>query len=61
MSEQPPTARPDEPTLDDVIEPEHQIPRDRQEHGKSPDRPSDDMLEAQVAHEREQVEDDRQD
>ena len=59
MSEQP-----DEPTLDDVMEPEIAAPRDRQEHAKAPDRPNDDELEQRVHHERREVglesDDDRQ-
>ncbi|WP_369068798.1 hypothetical protein [Kineococcus terrestris] len=50
MSEQP-----DQPTLDDVIDPEIAAPRDRQEHAKAPARPSDDELEQRVEHERREV------
>ena len=45
----------DEPTLDDVIDPEIAAPRDRQEHAKMPARPSDDELEVRVEHERREV------
>ncbi|GAB3237200.1 hypothetical protein GCM10027586_15770 [Kineococcus gypseus] len=41
----------DEPDLG-VIQPEIAAPRDRQEHGKVPARPSDDELEMRVEHER---------
>lgn len=42
----------DEPTLDDVIEPEESAPRDRHEHGKMPSRPNDDELEHRTEQER---------
>jgi hypothetical protein len=46
------TDRPDEPNLDDVIDPTEQAPRDRREHGKSPDRLNDDYLEHRTEQER---------
>ena len=39
-----PADRHDEPTLDDVLEPTEQAPRDRQEHAKAPAHPDDDVL-----------------
>lgn len=54
-SDQPPQARPDEPTLDDVMEPGTTTPRDRSEHGKAPDRGLDEELEHRVEHERVQA------
>ena len=50
-----PVARPDEPTLDDVMEPTETAPRDREFHGKSPDRGLDEELEHRVEHERVQA------
>ena len=41
-----------EPTLDDVIEPEESAPRDRQEHGKMPSRLNDDELAHRTEQER---------
>jgi hypothetical protein len=49
------TDRPDEPYLDDVMQPTESAPRDRQEHGKAPDRLSDDMLEHRTEQERVQA------
>ncbi|HEU5007083.1 MAG TPA: hypothetical protein VFT67_08935 [Jatrophihabitantaceae bacterium] len=43
---------PDEPTLDDVIEPTESAPRDRQEHGKAPAKPNDDELARRTEQER---------
>lgn len=43
---------PDEPTLDDVIEPTESAPRDRQEHGKAPAKPNDDELAHRTEQER---------
>lgn len=43
---------PDEPTLDDLIEPGVPAPRDRQEHGKAPARPNDEELEHRTEQER---------
>ena len=48
-------ARPDEPTLDDVLEPGARTPRDRAEHGKSPDSRLDEELEHRAEHERVQA------
>ncbi|WP_337061347.1 hypothetical protein [Kineococcus sp. G2] len=45
----------DEPTLENVIDPEIAAPRDRQEHGKMPARPNDDELEMRVEHERREL------
>lgn len=42
----------DTPTLDDVIEPAEQAPRDRQEHGKAP-RGNDEQLAHRADQERE--------
>jgi hypothetical protein len=42
----------DEPTLDDVIEPEESAPRDRHEHAKLPSRPNDDELAHRTEEER---------
>ena len=55
MSEQPPRTQPDEPTLDDVIEPGTATPRDRTEHAKAPDRGLDEELEHRAEHERVQA------
>jgi hypothetical protein len=49
------TESPDEPTLDDVIEPTENAPRDRQEHAKSPDRIDDDVLAHRTEQERVQA------
>ncbi|KAF0957366.1 hypothetical protein [Rhodococcus sp. T7] len=46
------TDQPEEPNLDDVIDPTEQAPRDRREHGKSPDRLNDDYLEYRTEQER---------
>ena len=46
------TENPDHPTLDDVIEPTEQAPRDRQEHGKMPSHPNDDELARRTEQER---------
>lgn len=43
---------PDEPTLDDVIQPTESAPRDRQEHGKAPAKPNDDELAHRTEQER---------
>ncbi|HZY77110.1 MAG TPA: hypothetical protein VFE40_12390 [Jatrophihabitantaceae bacterium] len=43
---------PDEPTLDDVIEPTESAPRDRQEHAKAPAKPNDDELAHRTEQER---------
>lgn len=43
---------PDEPTLDDVMQPTESAPRDRQEHGKAPARPNDDELAHRAEQER---------
>jgi hypothetical protein len=45
----------DEPTLDDVIEPTEQAPRDRSFHGKQPPHLNDDELERRTEHERAEV------
>lgn len=50
-----PADRHDEPTLDDVIEPTEQAPRDRQEHAKAPAHPNDDALEHRTEQERVEV------
>ncbi|MFZ2526291.1 MAG: hypothetical protein WAX14_01365 [Rhodococcus sp. (in: high G+C Gram-positive bacteria)] len=42
----------DTPNLDDVIDPTESAPRDRREHGKSPDRIDDDYLEYRTEQER---------
>ena len=42
----------DTPNLDDVIDPTESAPRDRREHGKSPDRIDDDSLEYRTEQER---------
>jgi len=55
MTEQPPQARPDEPTLGDVIDAGPTTPRDRAEHGKAPDRGLDEELEHRAEHERVQA------
>lgn len=44
--------RPDPPTLDDVIEPTEEAPRDRREHAKAPERVDDDYLEYRTEQER---------
>jgi hypothetical protein len=44
--------QPDEPTLDDVMETTERAPRDRQEHGKTPPRPNDDVLAHRTEQER---------
>jgi hypothetical protein len=49
------TSTPDEPTLDDVIEPTESAPRDRTEHGKAPARPNDEELAHRTEHERVQA------
>lgn len=46
---------PNEPNLDDVIEPTENAPRDRAEHGKAPDRYPDEELEHRTEHERVQA------
>ena len=51
----PMTSQPDEPTIDDVIEPTESAPRDRQEHGGAPDRLSDDWLQHRTEQERVQA------
>ncbi|PPK94684.1 hypothetical protein CLV92_107187 [Kineococcus xinjiangensis] len=51
----PDDATPDQPNLDDVMQPTESTPRDRQEHGKMPARPRDDQLEQLVEHEREMI------
>ncbi|OBA37984.1 hypothetical protein A5767_06060 [Rhodococcus sp. 852002-51564_SCH6189132-a] len=42
----------DTPDLDDVIDPTESAPKDRREHGKSPDRVDDDYLEYRTEQER---------
>ena len=42
----------DTPDLDDVIDPTESVPKDRREHGKSPDRVDDDYLEYRTEQER---------
>ena len=42
----------DEPTLEDVMEPQEQAPRDGQEHGKAPQRLNDDELAHRTEQER---------
>jgi hypothetical protein len=49
------TETPEDPSLDDVIVPTEQAPRDRHEHGKQPPRLSDDDLERRTEHERVEV------
>jgi hypothetical protein len=44
----------DRPTLDDVIEPEESVTRDRTQHGKDP-HPSDEVLEHRTELERQAV------
>ena len=46
---------PDRPTLDDVMDTEESAPRDRSEHAKGYDRPSDDMLQHRTEQERQAV------
>lgn len=45
----------DEPTLDDVIAPEEQAPRDRHEHAKAPAHLNDDALAHRAEQERVEV------
>jgi hypothetical protein len=45
-------SEPDEPTLEDVLEPSEPAPRDRQEHGKAPAKPNDDELARRTEQER---------
>ena len=45
-------SEPDESTLDGVIEPTEQAPRDRQEHAKAPAKPNDDELAHRAEQER---------
>jgi hypothetical protein len=49
------TENPENPTLDDVIEPTEQAVPDRYEHGKMPPHPNDDELARRTEHERVQV------
>jgi hypothetical protein len=44
----------DRPTLDDVMEPQETVTRDRTQHGKDP-HPSDEVLEHRTEHERQAV------
>ena len=46
---------PDEPTLDDVIDPQESAPRDRSQHAKGYDRPNDDELQHRTEQERQAV------
>ena len=46
------TETPDNPNLDDVLEPTEQAPRDRHEHGKMPAHLNDDALAERTEHER---------
>jgi hypothetical protein len=48
------TAPDDRPTLDDVIEPEEHVTRDRTKHAKDP-HPSDEVLEHRTEQERQAV------
>lgn len=50
-----PADRHDEPTLDDVLEPTEQAPRDRQEHAKAPAHLNDDELAHRTEQERVEV------
>ena len=45
----------DEPTLDDVIDPQESAPRDRSQHAKGYDRPNDDELQHRTEQERQAV------
>ncbi len=54
MSDQRPTPG-EEPTLDDVIEPEEQAIRHPREHAKADPRPDDDYLEHRAEQERDMV------
>ncbi|SEO94828.1 hypothetical protein [Trujillonella endophytica] len=46
---------PDEPTLDDVIDPQESAPRDRSQHAGGYDRPDDDALQHRTEQERRAV------
>ena len=46
---------PDEPTLDDVIDPQESAPRDRSQHAGGYDRPNDDALQHRTEQERQAV------
>ena len=46
------TEPPKRPNLDDVIEPEEKVAKDRREHGKAPDRLNDERLEERTRQER---------
>ncbi|WP_029430488.1 hypothetical protein [Blastococcus sp. URHD0036] len=46
---------PDEPTLDDVIDPQESVPRDRSQHAGGYDRPNDDALQHRTEQERQAV------
>ena len=46
---------PDEPTLDDVIDPQESAPRDRSQHAGGYDRPNDDALEHRTEQEQQAV------
>ncbi len=46
---------PDEPTLDDVMEPHESAPRDRTQHAGGYDRPNDEALQHRTEQERQAV------
>ncbi len=46
---------PDEPTLDDVIDPQESAPRDRTQHAGGYERPNDDALQHRTEQERQAV------
>jgi hypothetical protein len=48
-------ATPDDATLDDVIDPTEQTPRDRHEHAKTPPHLNDEELARRTEHERVEV------
>lgn len=50
-----PADRHDEPTLDDVMEPTEEAPRDREEHAKAPAHLDDDALAHRAEQERVEV------
>ncbi|MCV2491503.1 hypothetical protein OF117_19335 [Geodermatophilus sp. YIM 151500] len=46
---------PDQPDLNDVIDPQESAPKDRQEHGKASPRPNDEALQHRTEQERQAV------
>ena len=52
MREEPDVTTPDEPTLDDVIEPTEQATPDHHEHAKTPKHLNDEALEQRTEQER---------